>query len=303
MRRAVEIALPITIGFTAMERQSWAADTHEHAVESFYSAGAERFGDFHGGYLNFGLWEDGTTDYLQAAENLVLRIGALLDLNGTSRVLDVAPGMGPQDILLYRRFGGPRIEGLDATWKHVERARRRATENGVAGRVSFHHGSATAIPFGDGEFSHVMSIEGPEHFDTRDQFLAEAYRVLKPGGVMALADYTLPQPFRNAFDRALLHLTCRIWKVPPANIWTTEEYRARLRAHGFTAIEVTEVGEHVIPGYYREQRRLEVRRELARIRGFVAGRLGQIIDHVLIWAYRRRLVEYVLVRAEKPRGV
>ena len=31
----------------------------------------------------------------------------------------------------------------------------------------------------------------------------------------------------------------------------------------------------------------------------MAGRLGQAIDHVLIWAYRRGLTEYVLVRAEK----
>jgi ubiquinone/menaquinone biosynthesis C-methylase UbiE len=285
-----------------MNRQTWAVEAHEHAVESFYSTGAERFGDFHGGYLNFGLWEDGNTDYLKAAETLVLRIGAMLGLEGGSHLLDVAPGMGPQDVLLYRSFGGPRIDGLDATWKHVEQARRRALTHGVSDRVAFHHGSATAIPFPGETFSHVMSVEGPEHFDTRDKFLGEALRVLRPGGVMALADYTVPRPMDSAVDRTLVGLTCRIWKVPDANVWTTEEYRRKLASHGFINIEVTEVGESVIPGYYREQRRFEVRCELARIRGFVAGRLGQIIDHVLIWTYRRRLVEYVLVRAEKPAG-
>ncbi|HEX4999552.1 MAG TPA: methyltransferase domain-containing protein [Terriglobia bacterium] len=284
-----------------MDRHVWAGDTHESAVESFYSAGVENFGDFHGGYLNFGLWENGNTDYLKAAETLVLRIGEMLGIDGSSHVLDVAPGMGPQDVLLYRRFNGPRIEGLDATWKHVERARARARENGIDSRVSFHHGSATAIPFADGTFSHVMSIEGPEHFNTRDRFLKEAWRVLRPGGVMALADYTVPRENLGRFDRGLIGLTCRMWKVPAANIWTTDAYRTKLAEHGFMNIEVTEVGERVIPGYYLEQRRLEVRRELARIRGFVAGRLGQLIDHVLIWTYRRRLVEYVLVRAEKPR--
>jgi microcystin synthetase protein McyJ len=156
------------------------------------------------------------------------------------------------------------------------------------------------LPFADRTFSHVMSIEGPEHFDTRDRFLAEAYRVLKPGGVMALSDYTLPRPMKGAIDHAVMDITCRIWKVPKANLWTTAEYHQRLAARGFSRIEVTEVGERVIPDYYREQRRKEVRDELARIRGFVGGRLGQIIDHVLIWAYRRGLVEYVLVRAEKP---
>src|SRR6185295_2226072 len=105
-----------------------------------------------------------------------------------------------------------------------------------------------------------------------------------------------PRPLTRALDRTLMPLVCRVWKVPSANVWTTGEYRERLAAHGFSRIEVVEVGVQVIPGYYREQRRKEVRRELARIRGFVAGRLGQIIDHLLIWTYRRRLVEYVLVR-------
>jgi erythromycin 3''-O-methyltransferase len=282
-----------------MDRKTWNIDSHERAVESFYSTGAENFGDFHGGYLNFGLWENGNEDYLHAAENLVLRIGTMLELDSGSHVLDVAPGMGAQDVLLNRAFGGPRIDAIDATWKHVEHGRRRTREHGIEDKVIFHHGSATALPFADETFSHVMSIEGPEHFNTRDDFFDEAYRVLKPGGVIALSDYTLGRALQGTFDRALIAITCRIWKVPRANVWTTAEYRERLAAHGFERVEVREVGALVIPGYYREQRRKEVRSELARIRGFIGGRLAQVIDHILIWAYRRRLVEYVLVRAEK----
>jgi len=285
-----------------MDRKTWGIDSHERAVEQFYATGVENFGDFHGGYLNFGLWEGGNDDYLQAAENLVRRIGSMLGLNGSSHLLDVAPGMGAQDVLLYREFSQPRIDALDLTWEHIQHCRRRASKHGLDERVVFHHGSAVALPFNEGSFSHLMSIEGPEHFDTRDRFLGEAFRVLRPGGVMALSDYTLPRPPRGILDRTTVGLTRRIWKVPAANLWSAKEYRHRLASHGFRRVEVTEIGESVIPGYYREQRRLEVRRELARIRGFVGGRLGQIIDHVLIWAYRRGLVDYVLVRAEKPEG-
>src|SRR5262245_57322707 len=174
-----------------MDRQMWDQRSHERAVEQFYSSGAENFGDFHGGYLNFGLWEEGIEDYLKAAENLVLRLGAMLGLDGGCHLLDVAPGMGAQDVLLYNRFGRPRIDALDATWKHVQHCRRRARENALEDKVAFHHGSATSLPFRDNSFSHVLSIEGPEHFNTRDRFFLEAYRVLKPGGVMALSDYTL----------------------------------------------------------------------------------------------------------------
>lgn len=74
-------------------------------VEKFYGWGVENYGDFHGGYLNFGLWEEGSGDYLGAAENIVRRMGALLGLDGESRLLDVGRGMGAQDVYLQREFG------------------------------------------------------------------------------------------------------------------------------------------------------------------------------------------------------
>src|SRR4051812_28309367 len=221
-----------------MDRKTWEPTSHERAVEQFYSTGVENYGDFHGGYLNFGLWEHGNQDYLQAAENLVRRIGRMLGLNQTSHLLDVAPGMGSQDVLLYKEFSQPRIDALDATWKHIQHCRRRARKCGIEDQVVFHHGSAVSLPFDDGGFSHIMSIEGPEHFDTRDRFLAEAYRVLQPGGVMALSDYTLPRPPSGPIDRAAIDLTRRIWKVPKANLWSTAEYRQRVASHGFVHIEV-----------------------------------------------------------------
>jgi hypothetical protein len=63
---------------------------------------------------------------------------------------------------------------------------------------------------------------------------------------------------------------------------------------------VEEVGRLTIPGYYREQRRPETIRELTRIRGVMAGRLGWVIDVAVLKAYEMGLMEYVFVRAEKP---
>ena len=76
------------------ERKLWKASAHERKVENLYSGGVENFADWHNGYLNFGLWENGIVDYIKAAENLVHRMGSILGLNETSKLLDVAPGMG-----------------------------------------------------------------------------------------------------------------------------------------------------------------------------------------------------------------
>jgi ubiquinone/menaquinone biosynthesis C-methylase UbiE len=283
-------------------RRIWSEASHESAVEKFYGTGVENYEDFHNGYLNFGLWEDGITRYTDAAENLVHRMGSLLGLNGRSVLLDVGCGMGTQDVYLAQNFGPLSIDALDVTWKHVEHGRRRAHDARLDERVHFHHGTATRLPFPDGHYTHLLSIEAPEHFDTREKFLREAKRVLKPGGVIAMADYVLKREPVSLTDKFLVESARRLWKVPLANVETPESYERKMHDAGFENVSIEEVGRLTIPGYYFEQGRPEIVRQVTQIRGFVAGRLGRLIDVALYKAFISGLVEYVLVRAESLRG-
>lgn len=281
------------------QQKHWDKATHESKVESFYGSSVDGFGDFHNGYLNFGLWENGLKTYLEAAENMVHRIASLAGVNQESHLLDIGFGMGTQDVYILQKFKPRQIDGLDVTWKHVEIARDRAARNNCGDKVRFHHGSATQIPFDNNTFTNLMSIEAPEHFYTRDKFFGEAYRVLKPGGIVGIADYTLKRDPRNVIEKTLLNAVVSLWQVPKENVYTSKTYEERLAKVGFKNIDIKEVGALTIPGYYYEQKRPEVKAELAKIRGFVAGRLGFIIDIILFQAYQRGLIEYILVHAEK----
>src|SRR5262245_18751093 len=119
-----------------------------------------------------------------------------------SHLLDVASGMGSQDVYLRRTFGDVEIEAMDVTWQHVARAAQRVRDEGLQACLRVHHGSGTSLPFADATFTHVMSIEGAEHFDMRRRFLGEAWRVQRPGRVMCLADYTVRREPRSALERA-----------------------------------------------------------------------------------------------------
>lgn len=284
------------------DRIAWPKNTHESRVEKFYGTGVEHYKDFHNGYLNFGLWEDGIQEYVDAAENLVNRMGTLLGLNNESHLLDVACGMGTQDIYLFHSFAPRRIDALDVTWKHIEHGKRRARHGGCEDHVHFHHGTATQLPFPDESFTHIMSIEGPEHFNTRETFMREAQRVLKPNGIIALADYSLKRPPRNLLEKFVVESARWLWKVPHENVDSAKSYSEKLRRSGFDNIEIQEVGALTIPGYYFEQRRAETMREVAKIRGFIAGRLGIVIDIAVYKAFQMGLMEYILVRARKSRS-
>ena len=281
------------------DRKSWGANAHERKVENLYAGGVENYLDHHNGYLNFGLWEDGIADYVSAAENLVHRMGTLLGLNETSKLLDVAPGMGTQDIYLSQNFSPHSIDGLDVTWGHIEHGRRRALEAHIEDRVRFHHGTATQIPFPDSSFTHILSIEGPEHFDTREKFLHEARRVLQPGGVIAMADFIVKRYPRNPLERIVAEAARKLWQVPRANVYTAEVYSEKMRAAGFEKVEIKETGALVIPGYYFEQMRPETIQAISRIRGFILARLSLLLDIAVYRGFTMGLLEYVLVRGER----
>ncbi len=278
-------------------RHRWPSDSHESAVERFYSRGVNGATEIHAGYLNFGLWEAGNDDYIRAAENLVNHMAALLGLRPGSRLLDVACGNGAQDVFLQHACGPLDIDALDVTWQHVTRTRRRAADAGLSERIRVHHGSATALPFGDGTFTHLMSIEGPEHFQTRRRFLAEARRVLVDDGVMALADYVVTRAPRTVTERFIFSSACALWKVPFENVWTADRYREELRASGFLRADLELAGERTFPGYYREQNRPAFRREMERLQGRLLARVGNVINYAANEAYRRGMVDYVFVRA------
>ena len=283
----------------AVDRKFWSGSTHESRVENFYGWGVEKYGDFHNGYLNFGYWEDGIKDYLQAAENMVHSIASLAGVNKESNVLDVGCGMGTQDIYIYKNFSPKSIDCVDVTWPHVQHARRRAKESNCEDRVRFHHGTATQLPFPDNHFTNVMSIEAPEHFNTREKFMRESFRVLKPGGRIGLADYTLKRPPRNPLEKFVIESARWLWKVPPENADSKERYAEKMERSGFSDVKIKEVGAQTIPGYYFEATRPETVRELVKIRGFIAGRLGGIIDIAVYKAYQMGLLEYIFVEAKK----
>ena len=284
------------------DRKHWERTTQERKLERFYGTGAERYINFHDGYLNFGFWEDGVTDYVAAAENLVWHLAKLCGVSADSRVLDVACGMGTQDIFIYRQFRPEQIDGLDVTWKHIEHGRRRARLADCEDRVHFHHGTAIDLPFSEGAFSQVISIEGPVHFNTREQFMREAFRVLKPSGVLGLSDYVMKRPPKTLLERILIESARRLWKIPRENVDSTANYKMKLERSGFHNVKVEEVGEQVIPGYYYEQMRPETRKAIAEIRGAMAARGTVIIDVAAFQAFKRGLIEYVFVTAEKPAG-
>lgn len=145
-------------------------------------------------------------DYRAASERTSEIVAADAGLDASSYVLDVGCGCGNFLLGMARRTGCRGV-GLDLSEERVKFAREKLVgETGLD--VRFDHGSATELPYPDGEFSHVVSQDALFLVPDKAKSHAEIFRVLRPGGVFAFSDFLQPKPEVSA--RARKHVYDRV---------------------------------------------------------------------------------------------
>lgn len=112
----------------------------------------------------------------------IQRCMPLIDPQPGERILDLACGFGTFTYLCATR--GARAVGLDLSEPCLACAVEACSQFTLQGACSFVFGDVQALPFPDGSFDKLLSIDGFEHFthSQKTRLVAEAYRVLKPGG-------------------------------------------------------------------------------------------------------------------------
>lgn len=164
----------------------------------------------------------------------------LADLQPGDVVLDLGSG-GGIDVLLSARRVGPtgKAYGLDMTPEMIDLARKNQIEAGVT-NVEFLPGTIEDIPLPDATVDVVISNCVVNLSPDKDAVVREAFRVLKPGGRLAISDIVLRRPLSDE-TRGLIGL----WTGCVAGALVGEDYEGKLRSAGFehVSIEPTRVYE------------------------------------------------------------
>ena len=158
---------------------------------------------------------------------------ALAELRSGEKVLDLGSG-GGIDVLLAAKRVGPTgfVYGLDMTDAMLELAERNRQDAGIE-NVQFLQGIIEAIPLEDNWVDVVISNCVINLSADKDQVLREAYRVLKPGGRLAISDIVVQGQIPAA-----LRADLELWAGCMAGALEEETYRQLLSSAGFTDIEV-----------------------------------------------------------------
>lgn len=102
------------------------------------------------------------------------------DFSGT--LLEVPVGTGVLTMPVYQTLPRADITCLDYSPDMMARARRQAERRGLS-NVRFAQGDVGRLPFADGSFDVVLSLNGFHAFPDKEAAYRETFRVLKPGGV------------------------------------------------------------------------------------------------------------------------
>lgn len=165
--------------------------TLSEQIRQFYDASSGLWEKVWGEHMHHGYYGrlgNVKCDRRQAQIDLIEELLHWANLETADHILDVGCGIGGSTLYLAQKYDC-KATGITLSPIQAGRAKERAFEADLARQAQFQVADALAMPFADQTFDVVWSLESGEHMPDKQQFLAECYRVLKPGGRLILATW------------------------------------------------------------------------------------------------------------------
>jgi ubiquinone/menaquinone biosynthesis C-methylase UbiE len=249
-----------------------------------------------GRHVHWGYWKNpeqadlSGADFVEATENLTEELCRDARIENGLSVLDVGCGFGGTIAHMNEKYADMRLAGLNLDSRQLERARAQVIPKS-RNRIGWVQGDACRLPFPDQCFDAVVAVECIFHFPSREQFFREAWRILKPDGILTLSDF-IPAPVIVPFAKIKLPERLSRGFYGKCNVhYTLEAYRQLADSSRFKVLSERDITQHTLPTY-------PYLRRLAREASFFNG-FAMIETAALELLSRFELIKYYLQTFQK----
>lgn len=225
-----------------------------HQLQSYYHSLESRIGYrlLLGGTRHFGYYERDTWwpfplgRALRAMED---KLAALIDLKPGAYVLDAGCGVGHVALHLATKHGY-KVQGIDIVDHHLVKSRQNIASHGLSedqfavSKMDYHHLES----FKDGKFDGVYTMETFVHATDPQAVLRNFFRVLRPGGRLALFEYDheLAHTSEEVMVQSMKKIN-EIAAMPTNSVSQPGVFRQMLEDAGFTDVSVRDYSSNIKP--------------------------------------------------------
>jgi len=264
-------------------------------VQDFYDGPADEiYRRVWGEHLHLGLPGPGITSREQAADHATRVMADAAGIAAGMAVLDIGCGFGLTARDLARWYGC-RVLGLNISDKEVTAANHRATREGIAHLATFQLGDFHHLDFPADQFDIVWSQEALLYGVDKLAVLAEAKRVLKPGGRLAFSD-VLASRVMTKQDRERVYA-----RVHTPLMWDKPDYAEALDQLGLETLRIEDWSAHVAADYAQGRDRICADYEqLVAVAGAAA--VDRMLGGLEVWVAKAEegLIGWAFFLARKP---
>ncbi|MFW5681308.1 MAG: methyltransferase domain-containing protein [Pseudomonadota bacterium] len=229
-------------------------------ADHYDQAGVDRlYAAIWGPNIHYGVYTTGEESIDEAAVAATERMATLLAPPEGCRLLEVGCGYGTTARYLAEHWGC-HVLATNVSKRQLERCRAQTAEPLARGRLAFAEADYHALPYPNASFDVWWCQEAMVHAEDRPRVLAEAFRVLRPGGRAVVSDHVFWHERLTADELAMVQA-----RYAGTVLASPADYRAMLLAAGFEVVAHHDWQAHATTHRRNVLARLEaLRDELAR---------------------------------------